>query len=365
MAPMRGDARAEIARRRLRGLLLRGPRPATPAEVVRELLAMQSQEDRYARWSVAQRMAGGSAAVVEAALAEGSILRTHVLRPTWHYVARQDLRWLMALSGPRVDRRNARRHQELGLDDAALGRSNDVIARAVSEGPHTRPELATLLEAKGISTEGQRIAYMVLHAELTAVVCSGPPRSRQHTYAAFDDRVPPDTGPEGEAALAELARRYFSARGPATVGDFSWWSGLTAPEARRALAAAAADLESMVVDHREYWLGDVDGERDEPGIDLVQCFDEIIISFRPTRDVLQTDTVAFAVPGDVDGFRHVMLHDGRLLGHWRSPAGRAGLVETRLAAEIDVLATRLLDAAVERSRRFFRELEAPGAGTPV
>jgi hypothetical protein len=331
---------------------------------VGELLAMQSQEDRYARWSVAQRMVAGSAAAVEAALAEGSTLRTHVLRPTWHYVARQDLRWLMALSGPRVDRRNTRRHQELGLDDAALGRSNDVIAGAVSEGPHTRPELATRLEAEGISTEGQRIAYMVLHAELTAVVCSGPPRGRQHTYAAFDDRVPADTGPEGEAALAELARRYFSTRGPATVGDFSWWSGLAVPEAHRALEAAAADLESMIVDDREYWAGYVGVGRAEPDVDLVQCFDEIIISFRPTRDVLQTDTVAFAVPGDVDGFRHVVLKDGRLLGHWRAPAGRAGLVETRLAADLDVAATGLLDAAVEKTRGFFRELEARGAGSP-
>ena len=156
----------------------------TPAEVVGHLTAMQAQDHPYARWSVAQRMAGPAAAnarAVDAAFDEGQFLRTHVLRPTWHYVEAKDLRWLMGVSGPRVDAGCARYFEQLGLDGRTLGRSNELIARSVADGPRTRREIAAYLEQHGISTEGLRATYVLLHAELTSVVCSGPKRGKQHT----------------------------------------------------------------------------------------------------------------------------------------------------------------------------------------
>lgn len=353
-----GDLRDWITRHRLPGLLLRGPGAGAPGEAAGRLAAMQAQEHGYARWSLAQRTAGPpGAAAIDAAFDEGRILRTHVLRPTWHYVAPEDLRWLMRLSGPRVGDGNARRYAELGLDGPVLARSNDVIAEAVADSPRTRRELAAVLEASGISVEGQRIAHMLMHAELTMTICSGPMRSRQHTYAPFDQRVPDGPGPEGDAALAELAWRYFSTRGPATITDFCWWSGIRAADARLGLQIAKPRLASREIDGLTYWFCDrgTPGPGTGPGprVDLVQCYDEAIISYSQTRAVLQTPSVSFPVPRHIDGYWHVLLLDGRLLGHWRRQEDKGGLrIETRPGRPLGAAEEVALADAVGRYRRF-------------
>jgi hypothetical protein len=315
---------------------------------------MQAQEHAYARWSVAQRTAGPpSASAVDTAFDEGRILRTHVLRPTWHYVAASDLRWLARLSGPRVDAANARRHYELGLDASTLNRSNEVIARAVAGGARTRRELAAILERHGISIAGARITYMLMHAELSAVICSGPMRGARHTYAAFDQRVPAGPELEGDEALAELAWRYFSTRGPATLKDFSWWAGLRAPEARRGLQMVRSRLACHEIDGRTYWLSDQGTHRSGPRIDLVQCYDEVIISYNQSRDVLHTLSASFPVPRHLDGFQHVLLLDGRLLGHWRTSMNPDGVrIETRIGGALNGKAELALGHAIGRYQRF-------------
>ena len=168
---------------------------------------------------------------VDAAFDAGAILRTHVLRPTWHFAAQDDLRWLLALTGPILERRNARRDEELELDARTRRRATDLIADAVRTGPLTGANSRRCSSSSGIATDGQRIAHLLFHAELHAAVCSGPMRGKVHTYAAFDTRVPPGVAHEGEAALAELARRWFTTRGPATLRDFAWWSGLPMADA--------------------------------------------------------------------------------------------------------------------------------------
>jgi hypothetical protein len=326
----------------------------SPGDVVARLTAMQSQEHAYARWSVGQRMAGEArGADVDRAFDDGELLRTHVLRPTWHYVAPHDLRWLMALSGPRVLARNARRFGELELDARTLARANDVIAGAVATKPRTRKELAAILERKRISVEGQRLPHILMRAELTAAICSGPMRGNQHTYAAFDERVPPGADIPEDHALAELARRYFATRGPATIVDFVWWSGLSTADARRGLELAKPHLSSSVVDDRTYWFGAATVGRAGHRVDLVQCYDEVIISYSQSRALLQTPSVTFPVPRHIDGFTHVVLVDGHLAGHWRPRSGSAGFeVETRLDRALDEAEARSLHTAMRRYVRF-------------
>jgi hypothetical protein len=314
---------------------------------------MQAQEHRYAIWSVGQRTGGATRSDVDRAFDDGELLRTHVLRPTWHFVSSRDLRWLIGLSGPRVISRSARRHQELELDARTLARANDVIAEAVADAPRTRRELADALERRRLAPEGQRLAHIVMHAELCAVVCSGPMRAAQHTYAAFDTRVPAGDGPRGDDALAELAHRYFTTRGPATLKDFTWWSGLDTRDARDGLASVSPSLESRTVDDRTYWFRDGVTPARRSRVDLVQCYDEAIISYTESRDALRGGDVSFDVPRHIDGFTHVVLWNGSLLGHWRPVSSGDGTrVDVRLAGTPAARQRVALDRAIDRYRSF-------------
>jgi hypothetical protein len=317
-------------------------------------MAMQAQEHAYARWSVAQRVEGGiGASAVDRAFDDGDFLRTHVLRPTWHYVAKEDLRWLLGLSGHRVLARSRRRSEELELDSATLAKATDVITESVAGNPRTRKDLAAILERKRISVTGQRMPYVLMYAELTSAICSGPMQGKQHTYAAFDERVGPEIRMVGDEALAELGRRYFTSRGPATLIDFVWWSGLNTADARHGLEMASDHLSSRSIDDRVYWFAEDSATRSRHQVDLVQCYDEVIISYSQSRDILQSTSATFPVPGRVDGFTHVVLVDGRLAGQWRVVRrGTESNVETRIDRELDRGEQRALADAIDRYRHF-------------
>lgn len=217
---------------------------ATPEEVVEWLGAVQSQEYAGAKWSLALRMENPQEDAIERAYAEGSILRTHVLRPTWHFVPAADIRWMLELTAPRIIAQSAHRSRQLELDAAQYARSNEVIARALQGGRYlTRPELGAALTEAGIpAADGSRLGYIVMHAELEAVICSGPRRGKQMTYALLDERAPHARSMTREEALAELTRRYFTGHGPATVRDFVWWSGLTTFDSDASLGPSGPEV---------------------------------------------------------------------------------------------------------------------------
>ena len=216
-----------------------------PAEAVQWLGAMQAQEYAEAKWSIGERVDGCTDADVEEAFARGEILRTHLLRPTWHFVTPADIRWMLRLTAPRVHAANRYSYRKYELSSETLGRSHEVIAAALAGGePLTRPELADGLAQGGIVADGLRLGYILMHAELEALVCSGPRRGKQHTYARFESRVPESPELAREEALGELALRFFRSRGPATIRDFSAWSGLTMADARAGREMVADRLDS-------------------------------------------------------------------------------------------------------------------------
>ncbi|WP_370590725.1 winged helix DNA-binding domain-containing protein [Pseudarthrobacter sp. BIM B-2242] len=333
----------EAVRRRLHAQLLRGSRAQFPHDVVRHLLAVQAQEFPYARWSLAQRTRGhgvagaagtASAADVEQAVSDGRILRTHILRPTWHFVHRDDLRWLTALSAPRLHQINAGTYRRTGIDAAAAERSGRVLADAVQGGRHlTREQLAEKLQRAGFSATGLGLAYLIMHAEISGVLTSGTPvrspgGALKQTYAHFDERVP--AGPGGtldrDEDLGELVRRYFASRGPATVKDCANWSGLTSTDVRHGLArvldSAPAVLETAVIDGVVHYVaagtevhahhGGAAGEA--PRMDLIQCYDEYVMGYSSTRHYFGGTAPAFPLGGAP---MHVVLLDGRMAGSWR------------------------------------------------
>ena len=323
-----------IARRRLRASRLTGPPFTSPREAVGWHLAMQAQDYPPAKWSIGQRSTGLRDDDLDRALTEGSIVRTHVLRPTWHFVAREDLRWLMALSGPRVQRGNARRYGELGLDGRTLARGERVIARALSGGARmTRNELAEALDRSGFDREGQRMPYLLMHLELEAVIGSGGPSGKQQTYALLDGRVPAEPGLDRDPAVMELVRRYLQSHGPATVKDLRWWSGLTMSALRTALADLAGETSSETVDGLQLWsLTSRAALPPEGGVELLQTYDELVVGYTESR-FLGDPAIerARAAWGDRSLPSGGVIVDGWIAGHWRRTVeGKAIRVEAHL-----------------------------------
>ncbi|MBK8989999.1 MAG: AlkZ family DNA glycosylase [Chloroflexi bacterium] len=245
----------EIGRQRLAQQRLAHNQFQTPEEVVAWLGAVQAQDYPGTLWSLGLRLQPTTERVIEQAFDEGRILRTHVMRPTWHFVTPADIRWLLALTAPRVNAVNGYRVRQLELDDDQFSRSQAVIVKTLQGGrTRTRAELGAVLTEAGIGVQGQRLAYIMMRAELDAVVCSGPRRNKQFTYALLDERAPQSRSLPRDEALAELTRRYFTGHGPAAVSDFVWWSGLTTADARAGLSAVAADLVHMVVGGETYYF---------------------------------------------------------------------------------------------------------------
>jgi len=227
---LRSEARStlDLARQRLEQQRLSGAPYARPEQVVEGLLAVQSQDYLGAKWALAQRTVGGDDAAVQKAFQEGRFLRTHVLRPTWHFVAPRDIRWLLALTAPRVHALNAYYYRKHGLDAASVKRSNARIVKALSSGTHlTREELGQVLAVGKTALSGERLAYFIMRAELDALICSGAMRGKRHTYALLEERVAPAETLARDEALARIARWYVIGHGPAQARDLAWWSGLS------------------------------------------------------------------------------------------------------------------------------------------
>ncbi len=323
---------------------------------------MQAQEYAMAKWAIGLRAQGLTDAAVEAAFDAGTLLRTHVLRPTWHFVAPADLRWLLQLTGPRVQAANASMGRKLELDGPFLARCLDVISRALDGGQFlTRPELQTALKQAGIvignftasrfATSGQRLAYVVMHAELEGLICSGPRRGKQFTYALLDERVPAAPTRSGAEALAELTRRYFASRGPATLADFVWWSGLTVKEARTGIATLPAEFVREVLDGQAYWFVPTEAQfsPESQTTFLLPDYDEYGISYKDRRALFGGPPPPLTKRGDEGAYYHQIVVDGFIAGTWQRTTKS---LEIEPYAPLTEPQQRALDAATQRYRVF-------------
>jgi hypothetical protein len=367
----------DVVRVRLRRQQLRAPFGRSVDDVLRNLLAVQSQEFPYARWTLAQRTPGSTADEVEKAVADGRILRTHILRPTWHFVHREDLGWLMGLSADRLHQGNKGMYRQAGVDEHAAARSGHILAEAVAGGAHkTREELADVLERAGLPSKGLGFIYLLMHAEISKILVSGAPvrspgGALKQTYALFPERVPMPggtslTGDDREWALGRLALRYFSSRGPATVKDCAAWSGLTMKDVRRGLQiaeeSAPGALATVAIDGLDFYLPaeDIDvlvaspPPADDglllPRVDLIQCYDEYVMGYSQSRHYLGGRAPYFP---EGDAPVHVVLLDGRLAGWWRhSFSGGICEVDARMKRPTTAAEQQALEAEVERYGKF-------------
>ena len=245
----------DIAHRRLANQHLTAPHLTRPEAVVAWMGAVQAQDYAAAKWALGLRLVDANDDLVEKAFNEGSIVRTHFLRPTWHFVAPADIRWMLALTGPRVRALCTPYFRKLGLDEQVLAQCSAAIERALRGGKQlTRDQLREALQEAGIQAEGDlRLPYILIHAELEALICSGPREGKQFTYMLLEERAPKVPPLDRDASVRELARRFFVSHGPATPQDFAKWSGLTVADARLGIDLAGDELCKERLDGQPFW----------------------------------------------------------------------------------------------------------------
>jgi hypothetical protein len=311
----------DITRYRLHNQFLSQTNFTEPDAVVAALGAVQAQDYAGGKWGLGLRMIGATDAALDQAFNEGRILRTHILRPTWHFVAPEGIRWMLALSAPRVHTANGFMYRQQELEQTIIKKSYGVLEKVLKGGKYlTRQELGSAFEKAGIKkAQGIRLGYFIISAELDGIICSGPRRGKQFTYALLEERVPKTKTLKRDEALAELTRRYFATRGPATLHDFTWWSGLTMADAKEGIEAIKEQFVSEEIDGKTYWFdSSVSPVKEKsPTAHLLPNYDEYFIGFKDRSAIGEVAKQANIRANDPSFLAHVIVLDGQVVGGWK------------------------------------------------
>jgi hypothetical protein len=289
-----------------------------PNELLNWMGAMQAQDYEMSKWAVALRLPDANENKIETALNNGELIRTHILRPTWHIVSAENLRWIMDLSAPQLARTLNSYGKSVGLDAKTLVKAEKIILKLLAKKNHcTRDEIMAVLQKEKINTDGYRSAHIMFHAELTGLVCNGIRKEKQNTYALLDERIAASKKINRDEALAKLATIYFQSHSPATLKDFSWWSGLNQTDAKKSIDFISKFLEKIEVDEQIYFVFH-SKEKTKPNaeIHLLPAFDEYIISYAHRFDVVEKKYApeVFTKNGI---FKPMIVHNGKIIGTWK------------------------------------------------
>ncbi len=340
---------SELSRLRL----LRQQVETSSSGSVRELMgrmgAMQAQDYAMSKWAVGCRVPGSKIEEVESALNSGEILRTHLLRPTWHLVSSNDIHWLLELTAPRIKSQLKTRNRQLELSAEILNKSNDLIVNSLEGGKSfNRDELVSLFENAGIKTDLNRASHLLMHAEMEGILCSGPEKNRKITYALLSERVSHKPGFNREEALQKLATVYFTSRGPASLRDFAWWSGLTGRDAAAALQMAKPKLTSLAFGTETYWFSGTipENTKQSDQVFLLPAFDEFLLSYTDRKASVPALNFRKAVYSN-GIFRPLIILGGQVVGIWKRNLKKDQiLIETSFfTSKSELIPEKLEDAA--------------------
>ncbi|HZY79359.1 MAG TPA: winged helix DNA-binding domain-containing protein [Cyclobacteriaceae bacterium] len=302
----------ELLRTRLSVQKLDTPGFNTPADMVRQFGAVQAQDYYGALWAVGQRVVDATEASVEAALTEGSIIRSWPMRGTLHFVAPEDIRWIIDLVDSRVATKILPHQREVGLSKKDFVKSRSIIEKEMAGGKVLeRQELYDILERNKIKTGNTRGLHITGQLAREKVICFGPKKGKQSTFVLLDEWVPKDKAFTPDEPLAELASRYFISHGPTTTHDFSWWAGLTVTEAGRALDMIKSQLKNI----GDYWMGrDAEPTTAKNIVRLLPAYDEFLVAYSKTRT---SETQAI--------FRPNVIINGEVVGTWQRAITNKGV----------------------------------------
>ncbi|WP_340004033.1 winged helix DNA-binding domain-containing protein [Paenibacillus sp. FSL K6-0276] len=317
-----------IANHRLYNQRIAGSRLNKPEQVVEELGAIQAQDYMQAVWAIGLRSPSTNLADIERAIADRKIILTWTLRGTLHFVPAEDVKWMLQLSAPRLVAQTKRRMAELGLDDQTLERCREIIVDALKGGKQMdRSVLLQLIEEEGIYTGNQRGYHMLWNSAYQGLICFGPMNGKQQTIVLLEEWVPDYRELSYERSLQELALRYFTARGLATVQDFAWWAGITLTDARRGLESAKKELQSEYIAGSEFWMSShrLAPTDEDSGVYLLPGFDEYILGYKDRSAVLEPETAPLIVPGNNGIFLPMIVVGGQVVGTWKRTFKKKGI----------------------------------------
>jgi hypothetical protein len=320
----------DIVQHRLTKQQIASPSFEQPGEVVAWLGAVQAQDYRAALWALGLRLPNATEATIEQALADKTIVRTWPMRGTLHLVAAADVRWLVALMAPRVRMllNNMVRYQRFDLDEATFAKSNEVLTKALQGDKQlTRPELAAILTQAGIGVEGLRLTFILQRVVADGLICFGARRGNQATFALLVEWIPATKPLTREESLAELAQRYFTSHGPATLADLGWWSGLTMAEVKAGLEMVKSELGQEVRGKQTYWFAPSVAPKQAatPCAYLLPAFDEYLVGYKDRSAVLNVLHTPQVITSNGILNPSIVI-DGQIVGTWKRELKKTSVI---------------------------------------
>ncbi len=348
----------EILHQRLANQQIGNSSCSTPAELVSWMGAVQAQDYAMAQWALGLRLGQATESLIEKSITHGEILRTHILRPTWHFVTPADIRWMLQLTAPRIHTYMRTYNRKLELDDAIFRKSLKVLEKILRDGNAlNREEIALSLNSARINTESLRLNHILVYAELEGLICSGPKKGKQITYALLEERVPPVAALTKEESLYELALRYFQSHGPASLKDFTWWSGLSVTDARQAQELIGEKLEWVTLGSES--LAFIERERHplkkNTGIILLPNYDEYLVSYADRTAMLGKGINTLSRDGNPI-FANTIIINGKVEGSWkRTVKTNSVVIHTDPFIQLTSSQEKQIEHASQQFRRFLEK----------
>lgn len=342
----------DIGTLRLQSQNLSQKRFSTAKEVVSWMGAMQAQDLNSAKWAIGARLEGITEKQVDDSIGRGEIIRTHLMRPTWHLVSIDDYLPILRLTAPAIRASLKSRRSQLELDSSYFKKSNPALQNILGNGNHlTREELMQELSPVLPALDSSRMNHILLEAELEGMICNGRVKNKQHSFALTDEWLPAEIRNrqiDRNESLALLAGKYFKSHGPATLSDFSWWSGLSMADCRTAVEMVKGNLESEKADNQVFWYDpslneQVPATKNPRRIFLLPAYDEYIISYKDRSAVLTYENHGLTVSSN-GIFRPVIVLDGQVIGLWNKTIKKGKLIpdiswfikpESRILKQLD------------------------------
>ena len=348
----------DISQLRLINQQIKASKFKTAKEIVGWMGAMQAQDLNMAKWAIGVRLVNSTDKLIASAIDNGQIFRTHLLRPTWHFVSSDDIYWMVALTAPQIIASVKSRDKELGITDVIYEKSNAVIENVLQNNNHLfREDLVAELEHANIATDNNRASHFLMRAELNGLICSGKIRNNKQTYALLRERVPKSKILTRDDALAQLAQKYFTSHCPATLQDFVWWSGLSVKDSRQALEMIKSDFVSETIDQKTYWFTHsfVTSGLEKALVYLLPAYDEYIISYRDRTASLPFELNSKAVSNN-GIFRPTIVINGQVRGIWKRTIKKDKIIlETEFFQPVSEDAMRLIEIAANQFGDFMNK----------